>query len=128
MIAARAGAVVNVASAAALQAVPTMAVHGATKSFVLSFTEALWEETRRTGVRVLALCPGPTDTAIYAATGKDFLAAGRQSVDEVVDAALEALDRSGPVVVPGLRNRVNSLGYRVLPRRVLLRVSRSVVQ
>ena len=79
MIAARAGAVVNVASAAALQAVPTMAVHGATKSFVLSFTEALWEETRRTGVRVLALCQGPTDTAFHATTGKDFLTAGRRA-------------------------------------------------
>ena len=57
------GAIVNVASTAAFQPVPDMSVYGATKAYVLSFTEALWAETRATGVSVMALCPGATDTA-----------------------------------------------------------------
>jgi uncharacterized protein len=56
LLAARHGLVINVASTAAFQPVPTMAVYAATKAFVLSFTEALWQETRGSGVRVLALC------------------------------------------------------------------------
>ena len=59
------GAIVNVASTAAFQPVPYMAVYGATKAYVLSFTEALWAETRGTGVHVTALCPGATDTAFF---------------------------------------------------------------
>ena len=51
------GGILNVASTAAFQPLATMAVYGATKAFVLSFTEALWAETRTTGVRVMALCP-----------------------------------------------------------------------
>ena len=54
------GLVINVASTAAFQPTPSMAVYGATKAFVLSFTEALWQETKSTGVRVFALCPGAT--------------------------------------------------------------------
>ena len=56
------GLVINVASTAAFQPTPSMAVYGATKAFVLSFTEALLQETKSTGVRVFALCPGATET------------------------------------------------------------------
>ncbi|MBU3750794.1 MAG: SDR family oxidoreductase, partial [Mycobacterium sp.] len=59
------GGVLNVASTAAYQPLATMAVYGATKAFVLSFTEALWAETRTTGVRVMALCPGATETGFF---------------------------------------------------------------
>jgi len=56
------GAIINVASTAALQPLPYMAIYGATKAFVLSFSEALWQEYRTRGVRVLAVCPGATRT------------------------------------------------------------------
>jgi uncharacterized protein len=129
LLARRRGGVVNVASTAAFQPLPGMAVYAATKAFVLSFTEALWAETRGTGVDVLALCPGPTETPFFevASPGRPFLTRGRQTVDEVVDAALAALERGhGPTVVPGLRNRVLAQGYRFTPRAVMARVSARV--
>ena len=79
MTAAGRGLVINVASTAAFQPTPEMAVYGATKAFVLSFTEALWQETKSTGVRVFALCPGATETEFFARTGEEFLTRGRQT-------------------------------------------------
>ncbi len=121
------GAVVNVASTAAFQPVPSMAVYGATKAFVLSFTEALWAETRTSGVRVLALCPGATETAFFTTTGAEFLTRGRQSPQVVVATALGALAGSRAVVVPGLGNRLNSAAHRLLPRQTMTRLSGRVV-
>ncbi len=121
------GAVINVASTAAFQPVPTMAVYGATKAFVLSFTEALWAETRTSGVRVLVLCPGATETAFFTTTGKEFLTHGRQTPQVVVATALSALAGSRAVVVPGLANRLNSAAYRFLPREAMTRLSGRVV-
>ena len=123
----RGGTVVNVASTAAFQPVPTMAVYGATKAFVLSFTEALWGEVRSSGVSVVALCPGPTETAFFTSTGSEFLTSGRQSPQAVAAAALEAVGKK-VVVVPGLANRLNASSYRFLPRTVLTRVSQRVVR
>lgn len=64
MMSRHSGSIVNISSTAAFQPVPHMAVYAASKAFVLSFSEALWEETKNTGVRVLAACPGSTDTVI----------------------------------------------------------------
>jgi short-subunit dehydrogenase len=119
MVGAGHGAVVNVASTAAFQPVPNMAVYAATKAFVLSFTEALWWETQGTGVRVLALCPGATETEFFARTGEQFMTRGRQSPEAVVRSALVAVDGSGPSVVTGWMNKVSTLGSRVTPRRVM---------
>jgi short-subunit dehydrogenase len=100
------GAIVNVASTAAFQPVPYMAVYGATKAYVLSFTEALWGETRGTGVRVTALCPGATDTAFFD-TASDSASVGRRMAPaQVVAAALSGLDQRRSTVVPGLGNRL----------------------
>jgi short-subunit dehydrogenase len=128
MITRDSGAVINVASTAAFQPVPTMAVYGATKAFVLSFTEALWGETRGTGVRVLTLCPGATDTAFFENTGKTFLTSGRQTAAQVAHVALKALDTSSPTVVSGLSNRLSATGYRFLPRAVMIRLSANLVK
>jgi short-subunit dehydrogenase len=77
MIARGACAIVNVASTAAFQPLPYMTVYGASKASVLSFSEALAEEVRGRGVRVLALCPGATETAFFDAAGQGaWLAAG----------------------------------------------------
>ncbi len=85
----------NVASTAAFQPTPGMAVYGgATKAFVLNFTEALWAEARGTGLTVLAVCPGPTRTEFFDVVGSEDAAVGRmQTADQVVTTALRALDR-----------------------------------
>ncbi|MGZ8803434.1 MAG: SDR family NAD(P)-dependent oxidoreductase, partial [Mycobacterium sp.] len=124
----RHGVVINVASTSAFQPTPGMAVYGATKAFVLSFTEAVWQECRRTGVKVLALCPGATETEFFERTGEKFLTERRQTSKQVVDTALAALDRSSPTVVSGLRNNLLASGYRVTPRKLMLAVSERILK
>ena len=116
------GAIVNVASTAAFQPVPYMAVYGATKAYVLSFTEALWAETRGTGVRVTALCPGATDTAFFD-TASDSASIGRRMAPrQVVTAAFSALDHRRSTVVPGLGNRLLADSTRLAPRQAVARL------
>ena len=122
------GMVINVASTAAFQPTPGMAVYGATKAFVLSFTEALWQETKSTGVRVFALCPGATETEFFARTGEEFLTSGRQTSQQVVATAMAAIDKSTPTVISGLRNALMASGYRVAPRKLLLAVSQRIMK
>lgn len=128
MVKARNGLVINVASTAAFQPTPTMAVYGASKAFVLSFTEALWQETKSSGVRVLALCPGATETEFFARTGKQFMTRGRQTPAQVVDTALAAVDRSGPTVISGLANTVLAAASRLLPSRLLAPVAQQIMK
>jgi short-subunit dehydrogenase len=117
------GAIVNVASTAAFQPLPYMAVYGATKAYVLSFTEALWAETRDTEVRVTALCPGATDTPFFD-TASDHASIGhRMAPGDVVDAAFSALERRRCSVTPGLRNRLLAATPRLTPRQMVVRVS-----
>lgn len=127
MLQARRGVVINVASTAAFQPIPTMAVYGATKAFVLSFTEAVWQETRASGVRVLALCPGATETEFFARTGEQFMTSGRETPQQVVATALAAVEKSGPTVISGLRNKLLAPGYRFVPRRLMPRVAQQMV-
>jgi len=122
------GLILNVASTAAFQPTPGMAVYGATKAFVLSFTEALWQETKGSGVRVLALCPGATETEFFTRSGAEFLTGGRQTSKQVVDTAMAAIDKSTPTVVSGLKNAVLATGYRFAPRRVMLQVSQRMLE
>lgn len=128
MTAARHGVVINVASTASFQPTPGMAVYGATKAFVLSFTESIWKETKGSGVRVLALCPGATDTEFFERTGEEFLTSGRQTSTQVVDVAMAALDKSTPTVVSGLANTLLATGYRFTPRRLMLEVSQRLLK
>jgi len=128
MIERRHGVVVNVASTASFQPTPGMAVYGATKAFVLSYSEALWQECRRTGVSVLALCPGATETEFFERTGEQFLTEGRQTSKQVVDTAFTALGKSSPTVVSGLRNNILAAGYRITPRKVMLAVSERLLK
>lgn len=128
MVARDSGAVINVASTAAFQPVPTMAVYGATKAFVLSFTEALWAKSRGSAVRVVTLCPGATETAFFENTGKNFLTGSRQSPAEVAALALHALQGTSPTVVSGLSNRLGATGYRFLPRSLMARLSANQVK
>jgi NAD(P)-dependent dehydrogenase (short-subunit alcohol dehydrogenase family) len=111
----------NVASTAAFQPVPAMAVYAASKAFVLSFTEALWEETRGSGVRVLALCPGATETRFFEVAGTEFMTQGRQTPEHVAAVGLRAFDSGrGPSVVSGVANRMLASGYRIMPRAAMV--------
>jgi short-subunit dehydrogenase len=119
MVARRKGGILNVASTIAFQPAPFQATYGASKAFVLSFSQALWAETRGSGVTVSALCPGPTRTGFVEALGSDVshTAVYRHlaAPEPVVAAGLRALDRGRPVVVPGLRNRVMANAGRLAP-------------
>lgn len=128
MTSAHQGLIINVASTAAFQPLPGMAVYGATKAFVLSFTEALWQETKSSGVRVFALCPGATETEFFARTGEQFMTSGRQTSKQVVDTAMAAIDKSTPTVISGWRNMVVACGYRITPRRLMLMASERFVK
>jgi short-subunit dehydrogenase len=128
MVARRRGIVVNVASTGAFQPVPTMAVYGATKAFVLSFTEALWGELDGSGVCALALCPGATETEFFDVAGADAqVGASRQPVDEVVRIALASVERGRPSVVTGTRNALAARLPRLLTRRSTIRLAQRVM-
>ena len=113
------GAILNVASTAAFQAGPGMAVYFATKAYVLSLSEALHEEVRRFGVHVTALCPGPTRTEFGDVAG--FKSGGgfdRLSMDSrsVVQAGLGALEGNKAVAITGALNKIGAFWTRLLPR------------
>lgn len=126
MLAAATGALVNVASTAAFQPVPNMAVYGASKAFVLSFTEALAWEFRDSGLRVLALAPGATRTEFFDVVGSIRSAVGSfQTAEQVVSLALRELDRRRkPLsVVSGLRNAATARLVGLFPRRAVVAIS-----
>jgi short-subunit dehydrogenase len=125
---ARRGVIINLASTSAFQPVPTMAVYAATKAFVLSFTEALWWESRGSGVRVLALCPGATETEFFDRPAAQYMTRGRQTAAQVVAAALAAADGSAPTVVPGGMNKLRAAGHRLVPRSVMPRLAERTVR
>ena len=124
MIERKAGGILNVASTAAFQAGPNMAVYYASKAYVLSLTEALHHEAKGTGVKVTALCPGPTATEFFevAQTSGSILAKVATDPKEVVRAGLKGLDRNRAIVIPGLKNKVGAHATRVAPRAVLRRI------
>ena len=123
------GAIVNVASHAAFQAVPFMAAYAASKAYVLHFSEALREELRPDGVRVLAVCPGATDTGFWAAAKMDpadtqFVL---QSPQFVVDDAMNALDHDRSSTIAGLKNNLTSFAGRFASRDMVTRLARKMV-
>lgn len=118
------GVIINVASTAAFQPVPFMATYAATKAFVLSFSEALWEENRNYGIQVMALCPGVTDTNFFeAARGYKPPARVSQTPEEVVDAALRGLARRRSHIISGWTNFLMTQSERLAPRSLIIRVA-----
>jgi short-subunit dehydrogenase len=122
MIERRSGAILNVASTAAFQAGPGMAVYFATKAYVLSLSEALHEEARRFGVKVSALCPGPTRTEFGDVAGFRAPAAfDRVSMDPetVVRKGIQGIERNRAVVIAGALNKAGAYATRFVPRAVV---------
>lgn len=121
------GAIVNIASTAAYQPVPGMAVYAATKAFVLSFTSALWGEVQGTKVRVLTVSPGATATEFFDVAGaKPF--GNLAPVKSVIDETFKALDarKSKPAVVVGGQNRMMAGASKFLPKTAVIKVAASM--
>jgi short-subunit dehydrogenase len=120
------GAVINVSSTAGFAPCPRFATYGGTKAFLNSFTEALHEELRGTGVQVQALCPGLTHTEIFERAAVD--ASGLPEFfwmepDDVVAESLAGLARGDVICVPGLANRALSTITRALPHAASSRIA-----
>lgn len=129
MIARRRGYVMNVASTAAFQPGPLMAVYYASKAYVLSFSEALTNECGGTGVRVSALCPGPTETGFVAAAGMgDSKLFDRAVMDArtVAEAGYRGLLAGKAIVIPGLRNNLLARSIGLFPRGLVTKVVRRI--
>lgn len=121
------GAVLNVASTAAMQPLPGQAGYAAGKAFVLSYTRAVGAELRGTGVTATALCPGPVDTEFAASTGwtqEQFEGALPKvlyvSATDVARAGVDGMAAGKAVVIPGLGNRASSVLSKVVPHGLLM--------
>ena len=123
------GSIINVASTASFQPVPFMATYAATKAFVLSFSEALWEENRPFGIKVMALCPGVTDTGFFEASRmKRPPARASQTSEQVVEVALRAWKRGRSSVISGWPNRITVATERLVPRSTILRTVGAIMR
>lgn len=125
MVQRRHGAIVNIASTAGFQPVPLMAAYGASKAFVLSFSEAVWQEAKPHGVKVLALAPGFTGTEFFEVAGNADATVGTpRAPADVAATGLRALDRRStpPHVVDGAGNAVSAVASRLAPRRAVIPV------
>lgn len=125
MLARGRGGVLNVASLAAFQAGPDMAVYYATKAFLLSFSEALFEESRRKGVTVTALCPGPVPTEfgdVADLGGTRLFKTGVVSAVDVAKAGFDGFQAGKAIVIPGTLPKIGAFvtrfGSRGLNRRI----------
>jgi len=128
MIKRKSGRILNVASTAAFQPGPLMSVYYASKAYVLSFSEALSEELRDTGVTVTALCPGPTKTD-FAATAQVghsrlFTLFGVADAASVAEFGFRAMMQGKRVAIPGIRNKLVAESHRFFPRNLVTRVAR----
>jgi short-subunit dehydrogenase len=129
MIERKSGAILNVASTAAFQPGPKMAVYFATKAFVLSLTEALHEELKPHRVKVSCLCPGPTRTEfgdVAGFGGNSMFDRVAMNAPEVVEAGLKGLDRNQAVVVTGWINKIGAVSTRFAPRPVVRKIAGAI--
>lgn len=129
MIHRRRGGILNVASTAAFQPGPGMAIYYATKAYLLSFTEALAEELKGTGVRATCLAPGPTTTEFAEVAGlrlAPLFARGAMSAAAVARAGYCGFNRGKVLVMPGLRNRIGAMLVRLSPRSLVRKVVKRI--
>jgi hypothetical protein len=129
MLARKTGGVLNVASTASFQAGPYMAIYYATKAFVLSFTEAIAEELKGTGVTVTALCPGPTESEFRTRAKLESSPVFRSkliptaSAESVARAGYQGFTRRKRIVVPGLMNKLGVQSTRLGPRKFTAKIA-----
>ncbi|MGA2979247.1 MAG: SDR family oxidoreductase [Terriglobales bacterium] len=131
MIEGNTGRILNVASTAAFQPGPLMAVYFATKAYVLHFSEALANELSGTGVTVTCLCPGATTTEFHKranATGMKLLKFGAMDARTVAEDGYRAMIAGKPVVISGFRNWLLAQSVRFSPRRLVTAIARKTQQ
>jgi short-subunit dehydrogenase len=120
------GYILNISSTAAYQAMPTLALYAASKSFVLSFSRALRYEMKDSGVSVTCVCPGPADTGFAERAGllafKDMAEKFNMTADAVAEAAVEAMLSRKAEVVPGFTNLVSAYANRFVPKSFVEKV------
>jgi hypothetical protein len=123
------GGIINVASIAGYQPIPYLATYAASKAFIVTLSEALAEENREAGVRVVTLNPGPVATEFQDVAGTVFGAKplGLRTPQQVVAAALAALEKGQRTVTPGLINRLSTYVVRVSPRGVVIRTAKTIM-
>lgn len=127
----RDGGFLQVASTASFQPVPYMAVYGATKAYVLSFSVAVAEELKETGVRMTALCPGPVQTefqerAGYALTGMQK--SNATSTQDVIRAGLKAYESGRWTYIPGTTNSLQTFVQRFFPMKTVTKAAAMVMK
>jgi len=130
MLARRSGKILNLASTAAYVPGPFMAVYYASKAFVISFTEAIAEEVRGTGVTVTALIPGPTATNFAATAGNQdsrlFRSGAVMDAAAVARVGYDGLMSGKRIAIAGLSNRLTVLSTRLAPRTMLAKIARGL--
>jgi len=119
----RSGTIINVSSAASFQPIPFFATYAATKAFVTSFSEAIAEENRPFGIKIMALCPGSTKTNFFAAANMDkpVQIKGQQTSAEVIETAMRGVRSSRTRIVSGFVNFVVSVLVNIVPNAVITR-------
>jgi short-subunit dehydrogenase len=124
------GKIMNVASTAAFQPGPMMAVYYATKAYVLHFSEAIGNEVRDKGITVTALCPGPTETGFQSAAAMEEsnLVKGKKlaTSKQVAEFGYKALMKGNPVAIHGLKNWLLVNSVRMAPRKLIVKVVRKM--
>ena len=128
MVARGRGAIVNVASTAAFQPIPTMGVYAATKAFVLRLSLAMWHELRPTGVTVLALCPGAIETDFWKVAGNPDGFHRRRTVAQVVATCFDSLANGSPVAIDGVLNTALARLAPFVPDRLTMVVSQIIAR
>lgn len=126
----RGGGIVNVASVAAFQPIPLMATYAASKAFLLSFSEALTDEAKEHGVRVVVVNPGPVKTEFQEVAGTEVRdrAPGLLSAEQVVEAALAGLEKGRRTVTPAFFNRLSTTAVRIAPRSIVIRLAKMAMK
>jgi uncharacterized protein len=131
MVKRRKGKIMNVASTAAFQSGPTMAVYCATKAYVLSFSEAVSNEVSDKGITITALCPGATETGFQTAGGMEeselFKGKKLPTAKEVAEYGYTAMIKGKTVAIHGIFNYIMSNSIRFIPRDMVLKVSRKML-
>lgn len=124
----RGGAIINVASTAAFQPTPYLSTYGATKSFVLNWSLSIREDLRSRNIRVLALCPGPTESSFFGRANLNIEKENRQPASEVVEVAWRALEADKGFVVSGFRNKIIVCITKFLPLTLIAKVSGMILR
>ncbi|HYD03007.1 MAG TPA: SDR family oxidoreductase [Alphaproteobacteria bacterium] len=131
MLEANSGRIMNVASTAAFNPGPLMAVYYASKAYVLSFSEALAEELSNTNIKVTTLCPGPTKTNFSTVTGVENARVLNEKIPdakEIAEYAYNALVQEKRIAIPGIKNKILINATRIIPRKIVTKTIKKIQQ